>query len=180
MTSAPLTRATIGPMDYTPGGFRNVTPVAFSPQAPAPEVMTTRAHQLALFVLYPSPLTSLADAPVAYRTADGRWAPGVSFLRMVPTTWDETRGVAGSLGQWIAVARRKGSRWYLGAITDGTARTVSLPLDFLGSGRWTVRAWADGASPTSIEERAGEVTAGGRLGVTLAASGGAALMFERR
>jgi len=177
---AAYTRATIGPMDYTPGGFRNVTPAAFSPQAPAPEVMTTRAHQLALFVLYPSPLTSLADAPVAYRTADGRWAPGVSFLRMVPTTWDETRGVAGSLGQWIAVARRKGSRWYLGAITDGTARTVSLPLGFLGSGRWTVRAWADGASPTSIDKRTGEVNAGGRLSITLAANGGAALMFEQR
>ncbi|WP_342454542.1 glycoside hydrolase family 97 protein [Sphingomonas sp. H160509] len=177
---AAYTRATIGPMDYTPGGFRNVTPAAFSPQAPAPEVMTTRAHQLALFVLYPSPLTSLADAPVAYRTADGRWARGVSFLRMVPTTWDETRGIAGSLGQWIAVARRKGSRWYLGAITDGTARTVSLPLGFLGSGRWTVRAWADGASPTSIDERTGEVNAGGRLSVTLAANGGAAFMFEQR
>ncbi|MDD1449854.1 glycoside hydrolase family 97 C-terminal domain-containing protein [Sphingomonas sp. H160509] len=99
---------------------------------------------------------------------------------MVPTTWDETRGIAGSLGQWIAVARRKGSRWYLGAITDGTARTVSLPLGFLGSGRWTVRAWADGASPTSIDERTGEVNAGGRLSVTLAANGGAAFMFEQR
>lgn len=177
---AAYTRATIGPMDYTPGGFRNVTPAAFSPQAPAPEVMTTRAHQLALFVLYPSPLTSLADAPVAYRTPDGRWARGVSFLRVVPTTWDETRGVAGAIGQWIAVARRKGPRWYLGAITDGTTRTVYLPLDFLSHGRWTVRAWADGASPTSIDERTGEVGADGRLGVTLAANGGAALIFERR
>jgi len=177
---AAYTRATIGPMDYTPGGFRNVTPAAFSPKAPAPEVMTTRAHQLALFVLYPSPLTSLADAPVAYRSADGRWAPGVAFIRQVPTTWDETRGIAGAMGEWIAVARRKGDRWYVGAITDSTARTVTLPLAFLKDGRWRVRAWLDGDTPRAIDDRMGEVAATTRLGVPLAANGGAALVFERR
>ncbi|KQN27595.1 hypothetical protein ASE88_14700 [Sphingomonas sp. Leaf38] len=176
---AAYTRATIGPMDYTPGGFRNVTPAAFSPQAPAPEVMTTRAHQLALFVLYPSPLTSLADAPVAYRTSDGRWAPGVTFLRDVPTTWDATRGIAGAMGEWIAVARRKGNRWYVGAITDGRTRAVSLPLAFLKDGRWTVRAWLDGTTPTALDRRTGEVGATGTLGVRMSANGGAALIFER-
>ena len=177
---AAYTRATIGPMDYTPGGFRNVTPAEFSPQAPAPEVMTTRAHQLALFVLYPSPLTSLADAPVAYRSPGGGWAPGTAFIRDVPTTWDETRGIAGAFGQWIAVARRKGTRWYVGAITDGRARTVALPLAFLHDGQWRLRALLDGNAPTELDRRAGEVDASDRLIVPLAASGGAALVLERR
>ncbi|MET3826042.1 alpha-glucosidase [Sphingomonas sp. PvP055] len=176
---AAYTRATIGPMDYTPGGFRNVTPAAFSPKAPAPEVMTTRAHQLALFVLYPSPLTSLADAPVAYRSADGRWAPGVAFIQQVPTTWDETHGIAGAMGEWIAVARRNGERWYVGAITDSAARTVTLPLVFPKNGRWKVRAWIDGKTPSALGDRTGKVRAGTRLGVPIAANGGAALVFER-
>ena len=176
---AAYTRATIGPMDYTPGGFRNVTPATFSPQAPAPEVMTTRAHQLALFVLYPSPLTSLADAPVAYRTADGGWAPGMTFIREVPTTWDETRGIAGAMGEWIAVARRKGSRWYVGAITNSSRRTVSLPLDFLKDGRWKIRAWLDGNTPTAVDRRSGTIAPTTRLGVPMSSNGGAALILER-
>jgi alpha-glucosidase len=85
-------RATIGPMDYTPGGFRNVTPAKFTAGAIPPQVMTTRAHQLALFVIYRSPLTVLADAPVAYHNSSGGWAAGVDFLREVPTVWDASRG----------------------------------------------------------------------------------------
>lgn len=177
---AAYTRATIGPMDYTPGGFRNVTPAAFSPQAPAPEVMTTRAHQLALFVLYPSPLTILADAPTAYRAPDGRWARGVDFIREVPTTWDETRGIAGAMGEWIAVARRNGGTWYIGTITDSTARTVALPLDFLKDGRWKLRGWLDGITPTALDERQGDVGAAGQLIVPISANGGAVFVLERQ
>jgi len=175
---AAYSRATIGPMDYTPGGFRNVTPQAFSARKP-PVVMTTRSHQLALFVLYPSPLTMLADAPSAYRSPNGGWAPGGEFLRAVPTTWDETRGIAGAFGKWIAVARRRGNVWYVGAITDEHARDVALPLDFLGGGRWKVRAWIDGAGPpTTVDRREGAVR-GGRLLLRLAGNGGAAFQFRR-
>ncbi len=142
--------------------------------------MTTRAQQLALFVIYPSPLTRLADAPVAYRDGRGEWQPGVEFLREVPTVWDETRGIAGEFGQWIAVARRQGKRWYVGAITDERARTVTLPMSFLEPGRWKLRAWTDGASPTALDRRAGVIGADKRLIVRLAANGGAALVLEHR
>lgn len=176
---AAYSRATIGPMDYTPGGFRNVTPAAFSWKVPAPEVMTTRAQQLALFVVYPSPLTMLADAPVAYRNGRGGWAPGVDFLREVPTTWDATVGAGGTFGEWIAVARRHGRRWYVGIITDETARTVSIPLGFLGAGKWTLRAWLDGKTPTALDRRNGTIDRVHNLIVPIAASGGATLIFEQ-
>lgn len=176
---AAYSRATIGPMDYTPGGFRNVTPAAFRPKGRAPEVMTTRAQQLALFVIFPSPLAVLADAPVAYRNKEGGWAPGVEFLREVPTVWDETHGIAGEFGTWIAVARRHGKRWYIGAITDDKARKVALPLSFLGKGEWKLRGWLDGKLPSDLNRRQARVTATTRLGLNLGPSGGAALILEQ-
>lgn len=173
------TRAAIGPMDYTPGGFRNVTPADFRPRKTAPQVMTTRAHQLALFVTYPSPVTVLADAPAAYEDADRRPVPGAEFLKLVPTRWDETRGIAGEWNRWIVVARRSDATWYIGVINGTDARTVTIPLNFLGGGKWRVRAWTDGNTPSEVERRSGDVDADGRLGVSLKSTGGATLIFDR-
>ena len=114
MSASPTRAPSIGPMDYAPGAFRNVAPAAFVARKKLPEVMTTRAHQLAMFVVYPSPLQSLADAPAAYLDDRNRPLPETGFLRLVPATWDETRGVAGAWGKWIAVARRSGKRWFVG------------------------------------------------------------------
>jgi len=104
-------RAAVGPMDYTPGGFRNTTSAAFVVRHTLPQVMTTRAQQLAMFVVYPSPLQSLADAPSAYIDAAGHLAPGGAFRRIVPAAWDETRGIfcpmvsGGSVHGWMAPRR---------------------------------------------------------------------------
>jgi alpha-glucosidase len=159
--------------------FRNVTPAAFVARHRAPMVMTTRAHQLAQFVVYPSPLTMLADAPSAYENAGHRLVPGADFLRLVPTVWDKTQGAAGEWAKWIAVARRHGNIWYMGVLGDETARTVRVPLRFLGDGHWRVRAWIDGATPTDVTRRTGEVSAATLLGIPLSPSGGAALIFTR-
>ena len=172
------TRAILGPMDYAPGAFRNVAPDRFVARNQAPEVMTTRAHQLALFVVFPSPLTVLADAPSAYENGHGGAAPGADFVRRVPTSWNETRGIAGSFGQSVAVARRHGSRWFVGALTDEHARRITIPLDFLGSGQWRVDAWSDGDRPDRVVTRSGTITGGrGQLIVPMVANGGAALML---
>lgn len=170
-------RAAIGPMDYAPGAFRNVGSAEFVARKKLPEVMTTRAHQLAMFVVYPSPLQSLADAPAAYLDARGRPLPETNFLRLVPASWDETRGVAGDWGKWIGVARRSGKRWFVGVMNDGDARSVAVPLHFLGSGRWHVRAWIDGARPTAVDGYQGEVEPAMSLRIPLAAAGGAVLML---
>lgn len=171
-------RATIGPMDYTPGGFRNVTPAQFKARHVLPLVMTTRAQQLAMFVVYPSPLQSLADAPQAYLDDSGAPRPVAGFLRLVPASWDETRGVAGDWGRWIAVARRSGRRWFVGLMNDEQPRTVSLPLAFLANGRWRLRALVDGATPTAVKAHGGVVRGGTSLRVPLAASGGAVLVLD--
>lgn len=171
------TRNLLGTMDYTPGGFRNVTPAAFAPHDRAPEVMTTRAQQLALYVVYTSPFACLADAPGAYETSDLKPVPGADFLKQVPTTWDETRALAGAFGQYIVIARRSGRQWYVGAINDETARQVTVPLEFL-SGAWTVQGWTDGAGPADL--RMSRAAASGSITLDLASGGGAALILTPR
>jgi alpha-glucosidase len=163
-------------MDYTPGGFRNVTPAQFEPRDVGPEVMTTRAQQLAMYVVYLSPFACLADAPGAYETADFKPVPGADFLKIVPTTWDETRAIAGEFGHYIVVARRKGNQWFVGAMNDETARSVTIPLDFLGSGKWTADSWIDGAAPNEV--RTGHQPVSTRtMTLNLASGGGAALVL---
>jgi alpha-glucosidase len=172
------TRALLGPMDYTPAGFRNVTPAEFSPHVVGPQVMTTRAHQLAMYVVYPSPIATLADTPSAYETVPGKPAPGADFLKMVPTSWDETRALAGEFGKYIVVARRSGRQWYIGAMNDEQARTVTVPLSLLGTGQWRATQWSDGATPTDVGTAS--TTVSGSVTLNLAASGGATMVLQPR
>ena len=123
----PFTRMLLGPMDYTPGGFRHVDPRDFVARNELPLVQTTRGHALAMYVVYDGPLVSLADTPDAY---SGQ--AGTDFLRAVPTSWDETRVLAGDIGEFIVIARRSKGGWFVGAMTNEAARTVKMPLDFLG------------------------------------------------
>jgi len=168
------TRMLAGPMDYTPGGFRNRTPANFAITAAAPEVQTTRGQTLAMYVVFESPLQSVADSPDAYRGQ-----PGLDFLSEVPASWDETRFIAGGLGQSIVVARRKGRRWFVGGMTEA-ARTVTVPLSFLSTGktRYTVRTWQDGTAPTDLVTAASTMSAAGSLTLKLAASGGGVAIIE--
>ncbi len=173
-----FTRLLAGPMDYTPGGFDNVTRAEFVARSSRPEVLGTRAHQLALYVVFESPLQMVADYPEAYRGARD-----FDFIREVPATWDETRAVAGEVGKYVAIARRRGEEWYLGTITDWTAREVDVPLSFLGAGEWVAEIYADAADAgehpkkTRVEER--RVTSGSALRLEMAEGGGAAVRFRR-
>lgn len=166
----PFTRMLVGPIDYTPGGFRNVAPADFEVSFTAPQVMGTRAHQLAMFVVYESPLQMVADSPDVYIDA-----PGADFLSLVPATWDETRVLSGAIGEHIAIARRAGDTWYIGAMTDETARTLELPLDFLPAGRHLAALWLDGEAPTDVHRSEQAIDAGDRLLLQLASGGGAAV-----
>lgn len=164
----PFTRALLGPMDFTPGGFLNRAPKDFKVAAPA-EVMGTRARQLAMTVVYPSPLLVLCDSPVNYRGQ-----PGVEFLRNIPTVWDETVVLSGEVGKSIALARRSGNHWYLAAMNGDDAATLDLPLKFLGKGKWTLRSFADrvDGKPDEIVESSQPVDAATVLPVKLCAAGG--------
>ena len=134
-TTLPFTRMLCGPLDVTPAGFRHKTPKTFrivGEDAPGPFVMTTRAHQLAMMVVYFSPLQCMADSPYNYRMSPG----GLDFLKAVPTTWDETRVIDGFPGEFVVIARRSGADWFIGGMNGDAARTVSIPLRFLGAGEY--------------------------------------------
>jgi alpha-glucosidase len=167
------TRGLLGPTDYTPGGFRNVSPADFRIRNDLPFVQTTRAHGLAMYVVYLSPLGSVADSPDTYSASPA----GFDFLREVPASWDETRFLAGDTGEYIVLARRKGSRWYLGAMNGDTARTVTIPLAFLGRKPATARIWADGDRPDAVVKTERAVTEADSVDLQLAGSGGAALVI---
>ena len=150
-----FTRLLAGPMDYTPGGF-NLT-------------LSTRAHQLALFVLFESPLQTAADPPAAYRNQRE-----FEFIKAVPATWDETRAISGVVGEYVAVARRRGSEWFLGVITNRSARDLEVPLTFLGPGDYTAEIYAD----ESLTQRS--VNNSISLRLHLASGGGSAIRFRPR
>jgi alpha-glucosidase len=172
-----FTRLLLGPMDYTPGGFRNATPRGFQIRNELPEVMTTRAQQLAMYVVYESPFACVSDNPEAYRGQ-----AGAKFLEVVPASWDETRALAGDIGEYVVVARRAGRDWYLGAMNNERPREVEVPLDFLGGGDYAMTLYADGERPADAPATTEKVS-GGRVGgatslrLKLAAGGGAAARF---
>jgi alpha-glucosidase len=135
----PFTRMLAGPMDYTPGCFNNATKAQFKPQNVNPMCQGTRAHQLAMYVVFFSPLQMLSDYPEIYDHS-----PGMAFLDQVPTVWDETRVLNGDPGEYVTIARKKGQQWYLGAMTNWTPRNMEIPLDFLGAGTYQAWIFADG------------------------------------
>jgi alpha-glucosidase len=169
-----FTRMLAGPMDYTPGGFNNVTREEFVPRGRAPMVMGTRAHQTALYVVIESGLQMVADSPDAY---DGQ--KEIEFLKAVPARWDETRVVNGVPPKYITIARRSGKDWFVGSITDWDARELDVPLSFLGSGTYDAEIYSDGpkaaTEPKDSVLAKQRVTAQTVLKLKLAPGGGGAI-----
>ena len=175
----PFTRFLAGPADFTPGGFLNRSPAQFEPDSKAAEVQGTRAAELALFVVYDSPVCCVCDHPSHYRDQ-----PGADFLRRVPTVWDETRVLDGVVGEHLVIARRTDQEWFLGALTDSRAREVPVKFDFLGRGRWKLRLWRDApdsdvnAEHVEAEERV--IDTSETLKLHLAPAGGAVARLQRQ
>lgn len=171
-----FTRALLGPMDFTPGGFINRAPKDFKITSPA-QVMGTRARQLAMTVIYPSPLLVLCDSPANYRGQ-----PGVEFLRDLPTVWDETVVVNAEVGKSIIIARRSGDRWFLTAMNGDAAASLTVPLNFLGRKKWTLRSFADdpkAADYQAVVESTSSVDGKTALTLSLAPGGGFAGIINR-
>ncbi len=176
-TTLPFTRLLLGPADFTPGGFINRQLDQFRFNVRPTEVQGTRCAELALFVCFASPLVTAADHPSHYRGQ-----PGLDFLKIVPTVWDDTRVLDGAVGEHMVIARRHGKRWFLGALTDRNARDIALNLDFLGHGTWTLKLWKDAPDSDThgehllTEERIVRPT--DVLMLNLAHAGGAVACFE--
>jgi alpha-glucosidase len=162
-----------GPMDYTPGAF-DLDGAEGHPK----HVQGTRAHQIAMLVVYFSPFQMLVDYPAAYESAPEQF----DFVKEVPTSWDATRFIDGYPGDFVVVARRQGDAWYLGAMTDENPRELSVPLGFLTEGReYVAHVFRDGddvsEDPQSVAYETKPVRASDSLDVRLAGGGGLAVRF---
>jgi alpha-glucosidase len=175
----PFIRMLAGPMDFTPGAMRNATEKGFQPVFSEPMSQGTRCHQLAMYVVYESPLQMLSDSPSAYR----REPEVMAFLGQVPTVWDETMGLEAKVGDYVLVARKSGEEWYVGAMTDWTPRELEIDFGFLGAGEYQAEVYADGANAaryaSDFTKSNLTVKAGDRLKVRLAPGGGWAARIYR-
>lgn len=169
--TVPFVRMLAGPLDYHCGSFHNVPPLQFAPRNIAPMTMGTRAHELARYVVYENYLPMTVDYPAAYRNQ-----PGFEFLVQVPTTWDETKVLNGQIGSYLTIARRHETRWYIGSMAGNDGQTLTIPLNFIGSGNYVAEIWSDDLTAlddaTKVLRHKQAVTAADRLQAKLAPAGG--------
>jgi len=174
----PFTRMVAGPMDYTPGAMINMDKVNYNPQFTRPESQGTRAHQVALYVIYESPLQMLADSPSNYMKEQET----TDFIVNIPVVWDEVIGIDGKIGDYILLARRAGKEWFIGALTDWTDRDLELNLSFLPAGEYVMDIFQDGIN---ADNYAGDykhlevnVRSGDKMKIHLAPGGGYAARLK--
>ena len=136
----PYTRMFLGPMDYTPGAMRNATKLTFSPIFQQPMALGTRCQQLAMYVVYESPLQMLSDTPSNYIHEP----EAMEFLSPIPSVWDDTKALDGKIAEYVVVARKSGNDWYVGAMNDWTAREIEINFSFLPPGEFSISYYEDG------------------------------------
>ena len=165
-TILPFTRFLCGPADYTPCYFNN-------------RVKNTKAHQLAMPVVYYSPISFLYwyDLPNVYKGEKE-----LDFWKYCPTVWDESKALQGEIGEYIVQARRSGNDWFVGAMNGLQARDITLnTADFLPKGKkYRVEIYNDEPSLTTrtkVASMVQTIKAGKTLKLHLQPSGGAALRF---
>ena len=170
--SAPYLRMLAGPMDYTPGAMTNAMKDNFFGNNDHPMSQGTRVHQMAMYTTFEAPLQMMADSPTKYMQNQ----ECTDFIAQVPTTFDETIALDGQLGEYTVIARRKGSTWYLAAMTDWTPRDLTIDLSFLGEGQHQADIFADGVNAmkeaTDYKHTQQSVTKSDRLSIHLSSGGG--------
>jgi len=168
----PFTRMFLGPMDYTPGAMLNATRSTFAEIHERPMALGTRCQQLAMYVVFESPLQMLSDSPSNYL----REPEAMEFLAAVPSVWDETKVLDARIAEYVAVARRRGPDWYVGAMTDWTPRALELDFAFLPDGSFWADVYQDGVNADRFagdyKKVRMQVTRHTKLKIQLAAGGG--------
>ncbi|RYY53735.1 MAG: glycoside hydrolase family 97 protein [Chitinophagaceae bacterium] len=177
----PFMRNAVGPMDFTPGAMINLQPDVYRSERPNAAGMGTRVAQLAMYVLFESGIQMLADNPTLYyRNPDC-----TEFITAVPTTWDETRALAATVGELAVVAKRKGAKWFVGGITNGSegVREPELNFDFLEKGKtYTMTFFEDGINAgrqaMDYRKKTMQVKSGDKLKIKMVRNGGWAAVIE--
>ena len=173
--TVPFTRLVAGPADYTQGAMRNATRANYYPSNSEPMSQGTRCHQLAEYIVFDAPLTMLCDSPSKYR----REEECTSLIASIPTVWDETIALQGKIAEYVVIARRSGSKWYVGALGNWDARDLEIDLSRLGIGAKQGEAYVDGinAHRAASDYRREKVSVNGTWKVHLAPGGGALLIL---
>jgi alpha-glucosidase len=179
VVSIPYIRMMAGPMDYTPGAMRNAVRANFRPINDNPMSQGTRCQQLAMYVVFEAPLQMLSDNPTTYMKEQ----ECTDFITRVPTTFDETVPLDGKVGEYVALARRKGDTWYVGTMSNWDARDLTLDCSFLGAGSYQATVFRDGVNAdrdgTDYGKEVMTVSSASRLNIHLAPGGGWAARIEK-
>ena len=171
----PYLRALPGPMDYTPGAMLNATKGNFFGNNNNPMSQGTRVHQMAMYTLFEAPLQMMADSPSKYLQNP----ECAAFIASIPTTFDETVVLGGEMGEWLALARRKGNTWYVAAMNNWTSRDLQLNLSFLSGRKALVFADGVNADREATDWQSHEMTIDGNpLNIHLAPAGGWTAIVE--
>ena len=173
-----FTRMLAGQMDYTPGAFLNVTKEQYKNQTPA-VVWNTRAAELSKFVIYESPLTVVCDHPDNILNQ-----PGSDFLKIVPTTWDDIKFISGYPGDYVAIAKRSGDKWFVGVMNNSIGKSIELNFSFLPAGNYEAETWSDTKNsdkePKELKISTISIKSPGSLKVILAKDGGFVAVIKRK
>ncbi len=175
----PFTRMAAGPMDYTPGAMMNADSINHLISFERPMSLGTRCHEVAMYVVYEAPMQMMCESPSTYRKEQET----VDFLKRIPTVWDETRVLGGVVSDYILVARRKDQTWYIGAMTDWTARELTVDLSFLEEGQYNMTVMKDGMNADRFaqdyKKERYEVSRTDKIPVVMASGGGWAAIIEK-
>ena len=178
--TAPYLRMLAGPMDYTPGAMMNAMKDSFFGNNDHPMSQGTRVHQMAMYTTFEAPLQMMADSPTKYMQNQ----ECTDFIAQIPTTFDETVALDGQLGEYTVIARRKGTTWYVAAMTDWTPRDLVIPLSFLGEGKFSADIFADGANAmkeaTDYKHTKQTATCQDQLKIHLSSGGGWTGIFKKQ
>jgi len=171
-TTIPFIRMMAGPMDYTPGAMRNSIKANYRPVASAPMSQGTRCNQMAMYILFDAPFQMLADNPTIYTKEQ----ECTDFITTVPTTFDETVALDGKVGEFAAIAHKKGNTWYVGAMNNWDAREITLDFSFLPKGNYQAVIFKDGVNAdrdaTDYKKELIKIASGDKLKIQLAPGGG--------
>lgn len=174
----PFIRNAVGPMDFTPGAMSSAQPEHVKNTDPVPMTAGTRSYHMALFVAFESGIQMLADSPTRYYENP----ECTEFITSVPVTWDETHVIDAKVGSYYVVAKRKGTKWYVAAITGKDGQKLSLPFNFLGAGKHHITWFQDGPNSNrqamEYRKRQGEVDSSTTFSIELARNGGWCAVIE--
>ncbi|MDD4922733.1 MAG: glycoside hydrolase family 97 C-terminal domain-containing protein, partial [Bacteroidales bacterium] len=177
--TVPFIRMVAGPMDYTQGAMRNAIRMNFKGVNSEPMSQGTRCRQLAEYVVFESPLSMLCDNPSDYM----REKECISYISSIPTVWDRTEVLSGKVAEYIVTARQKGDTWYVGGLTNWSARAVKVDFSFLPAGNYEVELFADGKnahrSARDYQRMIFKLTSQ-TMNITMAPGGGFAMIIRKK